>query len=491
MHQVALARSCRLRSYPPSEPAPRARARAGGAAAPRAAESVSQNAKPACMASAASELETDAGDEFFECEQVPPSDDAGGSGGDASSTSSSAAALNCAHAAAACSAPPPAADAAAGADPPFLPTTPATDALLAELRAAAPSGAPLDALERCVRRCAEERVRLAAVELARARDTLRARQADVHAPRAERAQANECLKWLARLPIAVAIDATEARLRELGAALQSDAGWTLVHDSDGIATYYKQDAGSAHVSMKVRAVMDSPVLDLVTLISEIDLLPTFITFVPLTVVLLKEASDFCKTLQVAVDMPWPLSGRDVVIDGRGVDLLDDELGAIAIMMRELHADTYADLAVPEPPRGYVRMGVQQCGAMIRPLTSELTYLEAIFSVDPKLAVVPDWLINFFTKKLTHMGVSLFRTQCRNIPCSQFEDRQRAKPRLYADVRARVERFFGARHAQRDAWPAGAEVLARALPKRDAVAEARALEQRRRAMEERRQGAAPS
>ena len=135
-----------------------------------------------------------------------------------------------------------------------------------------------------------------------------------------------------------------------------------------------------------------------------------ILFFILSVAILKEASDFCKSIQVTVDLPWPLSGRDAVIDGRAMDLLSDESGAIAILMRQLQHDTHADLRVPEPGPGRVRLGVQQCGALIRPLTDSLCYCEFIFRVDPKLAVIPDFLINFFTRKLTHMGVSLFRTQ---------------------------------------------------------------------------------
>jgi hypothetical protein len=129
---------------------------------------------------------------------------------------------------------------------------------------------------------------------------------------------------------------------------------------------------------------------------------------------------------------------------------------------------------------HVRIGASLGGALVRPLTKELTYVEAIsnvriwfahimikvylysicfdlyisnsrnyrrsfvhqleskrvvfsphhlplifsllslslhaislgFQVDPKLAVIPDWLISFFTRQLAHIGIGMIRNQVR-------------------------------------------------------------------------------
>ena len=190
--------------------------------------------------------------------------------------------------------------------------------------------------------------------------------------------------------------------------IRDETGWTLVHSSDGIATSYRQEANSPICSIKVRGVMDSPAMSLVTLISEIDLLPHFISLLPMQIDILKDESDFSKIVHAKVDLLWPISGRDVVIHGRGVDML--EHGRIAILMNSCESKAHPDIHIPDSSSGYVRCGLRPGGAIIRPLTANLTYIEFISNVDPKLAVIPDFLVNFFTRKLAHFGFSLFRTQ---------------------------------------------------------------------------------
>jgi hypothetical protein len=317
--------------------------------------------------------------------------------------------------------------------PPFLPTTSATDQVIADLRAAAPPQVPFEALERCVRRFYEDRAMLAHAELQQIHQQLLHTQHDKSIDQTARHEANAALKWLKHQSLMQTIESLASRVEQvrfrfhmfslttcfpvnlcdtifqLFGMLKNEDGWRVVHNSEGISTSYKQESGTNIVSMKVHAVFDCPVLDLLTLVSEIDLMPLFIKLLAVDVQVLKEASDFCKTIRVTVPLPWPLAGRDAVIDGQAIDMLS-ESGCVVVLMRQLEHGMHADLPVPEPAKGLVRIDVQQCGAVIRPLDEKLSYVEFVFRVDPKLAVVPDFLINFFTRKLTHMGTCLFRDQ---------------------------------------------------------------------------------
>jgi hypothetical protein len=54
------------------------------------------------------------------------------------------------------------------------------------------------------------------------------------------------------------------------------------------------------------------------------------------------------------------------------------------------------------------------GGILRPLSATRTQVIGVFNVDVRLAIVPQAIINFFTRKLTHFGFQLFRRQCAKL-----------------------------------------------------------------------------
>ena len=53
------------------------------------------------------------------------------------------------------------------------------------------------------------------------------------------------------------------------AVLSTDAGWTLIDDEAGIKTYFRQEDNGPLVTIKVKAVFDCAMLDIVTLFNEV------------------------------------------------------------------------------------------------------------------------------------------------------------------------------------------------------------------------------
>jgi hypothetical protein len=45
------------------------------------------------------------------------------------------------------------------------------------------------------------------------------------------------------------------------ATISNDAQWTLIKEDDGIKTYFKQEDGSPICSIKIKAVMDADLVD--------------------------------------------------------------------------------------------------------------------------------------------------------------------------------------------------------------------------------------
>jgi len=228
-------------------------------------------------------------------------------------------------------------------------------------------------------------------------------------------------------------------VRDVLSLLHDDKGWTPVADSDGIQTMYRTEPGTTIHSVKVHSIVESPVENLCAIANEVDLLPTFLTMVKIEAATLRQVSPLSKVIYCKVHLPWPLDNRDIVAFARGVDLM--EQGDIVLVGK--NCDYWPGVQIPKVASGVTRLDVHLSGAVFRPLSRTRTKVSAVFNVDFKLAIVPTMLINFFTRKLTHLGFSMFRKQCAkvpNLPAYQ-QRRLETNKEWYDHIHARIEAYF--------------------------------------------------
>jgi hypothetical protein len=88
----------------------------------------------------------------------------------------------------------------------------------------------------------------------------------------------------------------------------------------------------------------------------------------------KEISRFHKHVYVRASGVGPIADRDIYLDGRGFDLLEKS-NAVVIVAREV-ADA------PAPENGAVRLKLISGGAVIVPVSEEVTNLVLIACADP-------------------------------------------------------------------------------------------------------------
>jgi hypothetical protein len=159
------------------------------------------------------------------------------------------------------------------------------------------------------------------------------------------------------------------------------------------------------VSIKVKAVFDSSMLDILLLANEVDLWPLY-SLDPTEVDVLREASPFRKVVHVRTKLNWPLDDRDYVAEGQGIDLL--EAGMMAVVSKPVAS--YPGLAVPPPAPGFKRILFKMSSGIMRPLGDKHVYLEGFFNIDLQLALVPDAIINSLTKRQAHASMVKWRDQ---------------------------------------------------------------------------------
>jgi hypothetical protein len=69
------------------------------------------------------------------------------------------------------------------------------------------------------------------------------------------------LQWLLSLPCVQMLKDDVRLVHKVLASISNDAQWTLIKEDDGIKTYFKQEDGSPICSIKIKAIMDADLVD--------------------------------------------------------------------------------------------------------------------------------------------------------------------------------------------------------------------------------------
>eukprot|EP01137_Pigoraptor_chileana_P027717 Opistho-2@871 len=97
--------------------------------------------------------------------------------------------------------------------------------------------------------------------------------------------------------------------------------------------------------------------------------------------------------------PFPFSNRDLALEVDAEDDLDHNSFNLVFST----VDSCPDAEVPACPEGLVRIECKG-GAQFTFNTAGKTSFKLLWELDPKIAAVPAWLINFITMKVIKYGL---------------------------------------------------------------------------------------
>lgn len=223
----------------------------------------------------------------------------------------------------------------------------------------------------------------------------------------------------------------------------SNEGWTLQSSSDVQTVSSRSDPGSDFESVKIDTTLAFPLVHLAALFAEVDLLHLWVPFCS-SATLLQRPTPMNALAHVFITTPIfvPLSNRDAVIEGRGVDMMDRS--EVLIMIRSVSPakppGAAFNCAIPDSPSGSVRMDMLG-GFQIKMLGENLVRMRIILNVDLKLVAVPASLLNFFNKKVAPSIVMFIKKVCRKFEGSEYKKRVVADREFYGDIEDRVADFL--------------------------------------------------
>lgn len=134
-------------------------------------------------------------------------------------------------------------------------------------------------------------------------------------------------------------------------------------------------------------------------------------------------------------MPWPFSNRDLIMHGCGTILKDRK--AVIIGIRSVLDETIFNFAMPKPYKNIVRAIIYAGGAYIESIAENRCRLRFISNANPKLKLIPQWLINLVTRKVAYIALQKFKGILNTIQSHGHEQRIQDRKEFYDRVRERL------------------------------------------------------
>mmetsp|Transcript_19528 Transcript_19528/g.35709 ORF Transcript_19528/g.35709 Transcript_19528/m.35709 type:complete len:282 (-) Transcript_19528:1212-2057(-) len=217
--------------------------------------------------------------------------------------------------------------------------------------------------------------------------------------------------------------------------LSDIVSWTPVYNDDAIATFFKGSGNEFFVRAEMQ--MHQPLFPLIALFSEVDLLSQWVSVV-------KSADVICmptpyrRLLRFRFDMPWPVTDREAVVSVVGIPVPYNRSALLVI--RSVDGSNYLSFPIPDTSEGDVRIDINICCVNIVYNGPEETHLSLIVRSDPKIAMLPKFLINFATKHVMYYLMDTIREKVKNYAGSEYERRVMQNPQYYTTFHNKLSTF---------------------------------------------------
>jgi hypothetical protein len=137
-------------------------------------------------------------------------------------------------------------------------------------------------------------------------------------------------------------------------------------------------------------------------------------------------------------MPWPLTDREAVVSVVCIPVPYNR--SLLLVIRSVEGSRYLGYSVPGPGEGEVRIDINICCLNIVYNGPGDTHLSLIVRSDPKIAMMPKFLINFATKHVMYYLMDTIREKVRNYAGSEYQRRVMQNAQYYADMHSKLHTF---------------------------------------------------
>ena len=245
-------------------------------------------------------------------------------------------------------------------------------------------------------------------------------------------------------PVDIPIDNIRRRvdsLASLRVSCESDHGWVLQKETHKVRTLYQNNPSRSHVhSIRLDGDVEAPVFILLALLHEVDMfskwLPSY-SFLGLNFArLISHPSPTELLVHLNIHVPWPFTNRYCFFHCDGIDCMDDpDRPQIGVILNNLSSEAENGVKDDSVKTDFYAPS----GVLLTPLGDGRTKVQVVVNLDPKIALVPDWLIDLAVRNLAFLIILQFRKAVEIVKQDPEYLKRMADPgnEFYAHIKRRI------------------------------------------------------
>ena len=179
---------------------------------------------------------------------------------------------------------------------------------------------------------------------------------------------------------------------------------------NGIKTWFKYEEQMKSITTCGRVIVEGDIMHILSVLAEMDLMKTFIErfeeILPLGCV-----TPFRMLVHSKLKMPFTIQDRDLIILGFGI--IDNIKKTILVCCKSINEETYFDIDIPKEDNKYKRVHMNLGFFHIKYIKKNTYELSNGYNVDPKVPMIPWFLLNTFIKEVNYYMLEGIKKQIEN------------------------------------------------------------------------------
>lgn len=179
--------------------------------------------------------------------------------------------------------------------------------------------------------------------------------------------------------------------------------------NNGIDTWFKYEENINTVTICARTLIRAPLIKVLAVLAEVDLMGKFVDkFDELEKV--QNFSTFRWLVKIRIKMPISVTNREIYAIGFGTVIPGTDT---MIMPFRSIGQNYHGFVTPPETSDYKRIDVNYGFFHIKYIDEEYCEVSNCYNIDPKVPVIPSFILNTFIKELSYYVMDDIRTKIEN------------------------------------------------------------------------------
>eukprot|EP00347_Sterkiella_histriomuscorum_P011191 403373399 len=213
--------------------------------------------------------------------------------------------------------------------------------------------------------------------------------------------------------------------------ISPETPWTSYYDEPTRKVKYKYEDGLKLVSCLSEAIIDAPLIHVLSLFGEMDMFKDWFPNVTDAKIIHKvteyRGMHICKQ-----NMQWPMWPRDMIFQVSG--MYDRKnLACLSVLKSLDEGETFFNIPAPKTAEGHVRIDIKRGYHYFQRIDDNKTRYVTIFNTDPKLQLMPNWFMNFVMTKICYKMLVLIQKKSLEVPNNAYGERIKTRREFYGKI----------------------------------------------------------